>query len=104
MDINKKQLDDQISGFQQQNVSSFGQQRKIVDTSKGELLFQARGDETLLQKMARWTKRNDVSEDTLYIPNPRCCKSTLHRRYTRPLLTCKSYPDWYKLQNHLRTP
>ncbi|KAH8702997.1 Tetratricopeptide repeat-domain-containing protein [Phaeosphaeriaceae sp. PMI808] len=46
------------------------QRRKLVETNKGELLFEVRGNQVEPQKIARWMKRNGAVESALYAPSP----------------------------------
>ncbi|KAF2466286.1 TPR-like protein [Lindgomyces ingoldianus] len=44
------------------------QERKLVESSKRELVFTVRGSEVEPQKINRWMKRNNVRESLLYAP------------------------------------
>jgi len=50
------------------------QQRRLVETEKGDLAFQIRGNVVEPEKIDRWMKRNMVAENTVYAPSPVACK------------------------------
>jgi len=51
------------------------QQRKLVESNKGELAFIVRGNIVEPKKVDRWMKRNEIPESILYAPSPAACKS-----------------------------
>lgn len=54
------------------------QQRKLVETGKGELMFKVRGSVVEPRKIDRWMKKEGVPESMLYAPSPAACKEILH--------------------------
>ncbi|KAF2177735.1 hypothetical protein K469DRAFT_602421 [Zopfia rhizophila CBS 207.26] len=50
------------------------QRRKLVETNKGQLVFEVRGSQVEPQKIERWMKRKGVVESSLYAPSPAACK------------------------------
>jgi hypothetical protein len=58
--------------------------RKLVETHKGQLVFEVRGSQVELQKIERWMKRYHVVDSALYAPSPAACKSARDRR----ILSC----------------
>jgi len=50
------------------------QQRRLVETEKGDLAFQVRGNVGEPEKIDRWMKRHMVAENTVYAPSPVACK------------------------------
>ncbi|KAH8690356.1 Clr5 domain-containing protein [Phaeosphaeriaceae sp. PMI808] len=51
------------------------QKRKLIETDKGQLIFEVRGRQVKLQNIERWMKRHEVAESFLYAPSPAACKS-----------------------------
>lgn len=51
------------------------QKRKLVETDKGELVFEVRGSQVESQKIERWMKRHKVADSFLYAPSPAARKS-----------------------------
>ena len=56
------------------------QKRKLVETHKGQLVFEVRGSQVEPLKIERWMKRHDVVDSALYAPSPAACKSASDRR------------------------
>ena len=54
------------------------QKRKLVEGTKGELVFDVRGNPVEPQKIDRWMKRHNVPESVLYVPSPAACKLSHH--------------------------
>jgi hypothetical protein len=50
------------------------QYRRLVETSKGELIFKIRGNVVESEKIDRWMKRNQIPEDVIYAPSPAACR------------------------------
>jgi hypothetical protein len=50
------------------------QQRKLVETNKGGLIFKVRGSLVEPEKIDRWMKRNGILEEMVYVPSPAACK------------------------------
>lgn len=50
------------------------QKRKLVETKKGELIFEVRNHHVEPQKIERWMKRHEVADSFLYVPSPAACK------------------------------
>lgn len=46
------------------------QRRRLVETRKGELVFELRGRVVEPEKIDRWMKRNAVPEHMVYAPSP----------------------------------
>ncbi|KAF2820930.1 TPR-like protein [Ophiobolus disseminans] len=46
------------------------QKRKLVDTNKGQLVFEVRGSLVEPPKIERWMKRHNVVDSVLYAPSP----------------------------------
>jgi hypothetical protein len=55
------------------------QKRKLVETNKGELVFDVRGRQVEPEKIERWMKRHDVADSFLYVPSPAARKLVEHR-------------------------
>jgi hypothetical protein len=63
-------LDKNIKPDEMEVIVKKRQQRKLVETDKGELNFRIRGSEVLTEKIDRWMKRKGISEDLVYAPSP----------------------------------
>jgi hypothetical protein len=50
------------------------QTRKLVETDKGQLVFEVRGSQVEPHKIERWMKRHEVAESFLYASSPAACK------------------------------
>ena len=61
------------------------QQRRLVETDKGELAFRIRGNVVEPEKIDRWMKRNDVTDSMIYAPSPAACKRAF--QFTFPSIT-----------------
>lgn len=51
------------------------QQRKLVENDKRDQRFTVRDRVVDPQKIDRWMNRHDISQTSLYAPNPEACKS-----------------------------
>jgi hypothetical protein len=60
------------------------QKRKLVETDKGQLVFEVRGSQVELPKIERWMKRHHVVDSALYTPSPAARKSARDQR----ILSC----------------
>jgi hypothetical protein len=56
------------------------QKRKLVETDKGQLVFEVRGSQVEPPKIERWMKRHHVVDSFLYAPSPAACKFARDRR------------------------
>ncbi len=54
--------------------------RKLVETHKGQLVFEVRGSQVEPPKIERWMKRHHVVDSFLYKPSPAVCKFARDRR------------------------
>jgi hypothetical protein len=55
------------------------QMRKLVETNKGDLIFEVRNRQVEPQKIERWMKRHEVADSFLYVPSPAACKLARER-------------------------
>jgi hypothetical protein len=63
-------LDKNIKPNEMEVIVKKRQQRKLVETDKGELNFRIRGSEVPTEKIDRWMRRKGISEDLVYAPSP----------------------------------
>ncbi|KAH8732423.1 hypothetical protein GQ44DRAFT_766561 [Phaeosphaeriaceae sp. PMI808] len=63
-------LDKNVKTREMKAIVRKRQQRKLVDVTKGELVFNIRGNEVGPQKIDRFMKRNNIPESQLFMASP----------------------------------
>jgi hypothetical protein len=82
--VSQWDLDKNIKPNEMKAIVRKRQQRKLAETYKGELAFKVRGNMVEPEKIDRWMKRNDVSENMVYAPSPAAGESA-HRCSLSPI-------------------
>ena len=72
-------LDKNIKPNEMKAIVRKRQQRRLVETNKGELVFKVRGNVVDPDKIDRWMKRNEVPEDMVYASTPAAGKGACRR-------------------------
>ncbi|KAH6882639.1 Clr5 domain-containing protein [Alternaria rosae] len=68
--LSQWKLDKNIKPEEMKAIIRHRQRRGLVETDKPDLKFRVRGQEVEPQKIERWMKRHDISENMVYAPSP----------------------------------
>jgi hypothetical protein len=67
-------LDKKIKPNEMKAIVRKRQQRKLIESDKGELAFVVRAHTVDSKKIDRLMKRNEILDSMLYAPSPAACK------------------------------
>jgi hypothetical protein len=88
MRISQWGLDKNVKPNEMKAIVKKRQQRRLVETDKGELVFRVRGRVVGPEKVDGWMKRNGIPGSMLYCPSPAACKRAFH--FTLPSIVSAS--------------